>query len=76
MSTASLIEEALEFEKTHRSLKSRNDKIVGSKKAKQMVLAINEIYKVTKDEALMDIMKRITVVKRKLEKRLKGPIIV
>lgn len=72
MSTTELIQHALDFEKNHKAFKSRNDKIVASKEAKNIVLSINEIYKRNKDEKLMDIMKRITVIKRKLEKRLKG----
>lgn len=72
MSTADLIQEALNFEKDQKSFRTRNDKIIASKKAKEIVLSINEIYKKTKDDSLMDIMKRITEIKRRLEKRLKG----
>lgn len=72
MSTAELIQEALEFEKNHKSFKSRNDKIIASQKAKEIILSINEVYKKSKDQSLMDIMKRVTLIKRKLEKRLKG----
>ena len=67
-----LLQEANDFEKNHKSFRSRNEKILASKQAKELVLAINEFYKETRDEALMDVMKRITVIKRKLEKRLKG----
>jgi hypothetical protein len=37
-----------------------------------LVLGLNEIYKENKDPKIMDIMKRITVIKQKFEKRLKG----
>lgn len=74
MTTLNLIEEAIEFEKNHKSLKTRNEKIIASRKAKEIVLSINTIYKKNKDQNLMNIMKRITVIKQKLEKRLKGRI--
>jgi len=35
-------------------------------------LEINDVYKETKDSDLMDLMKRLTVIKQKIEKRLKG----
>ncbi|MEM7487216.1 MAG: hypothetical protein AAF348_18565 [Bacteroidota bacterium] len=51
---------------------STSDRVVASRKAKELVLTINEIYKKTKDSKLMDTMKRITIKKKKIEKRLKG----
>ncbi|KAB1157257.1 MULTISPECIES: hypothetical protein [Tenacibaculum] len=72
MSTVNLIQEALDFEKNHKKLRTRNDKILASRKAKEIILSINEIYKKTKDKSLMDIMKRLTLIKQKVEKRLKG----
>ena len=72
MSITVLLKEANELEQNQKSFKSRNDKIVASKKAKELILAINEFYKKSSDEGLMDVMKRITTIKRKLEKRLKG----
>jgi len=33
---------------------------------------LNEIYKKNKDSQIMDIMKRLTKIKQKIEKRLKG----
>jgi hypothetical protein len=75
MTTLNLIEEAIEFEKNHKSFRTRNEKIIASRRAKEIVLSINTIYKKNKDQNLMNIMKRITVIKQKLEKRLKGRII-
>lgn len=49
-----------------------SDRVTASREAKRLILAINEIYKKTKDEELMDLMKRLTDKKRKIEKRLKG----
>ncbi|WP_010517801.1 hypothetical protein [Croceivirga radicis] len=67
-----LLLKAEEFEKRPMSHMSTSDRVEASREAKQLVLAINEIYKKTKDSKLMDAMKRITVKKRKIEKRLKG----
>jgi biotin-(acetyl-CoA carboxylase) ligase len=67
-----LLKEAADLEENYKSFKSRNEKIIASKKAKELVLGINEVYKETKDTELMDLMKKITEIKIKLEKRLKG----
>ena len=72
MSITMLLQQADQLEKNYKLFRSRNEKILGSKQAKVLILSINEFYKETRDEALMDVMKRITVIKRKLEKRLKG----
>ena len=72
MSTTKLLKEVEDFELNYKSFKSRNEKIIASKRAKELVLEINEIYKETKDQTLMDAMKRMTVIKKKLEKRLLG----
>lgn len=70
------IEKALEFEQRKLTLKSTNDRILASKELKSLILGLNEIYKKTKNPELMDIMKRLTVIKRKVEKRLKLRITV
>lgn len=67
-----LINEALEFEQQKTTFKTTSDRILASRKAKDLILSLNEMYKVNKDAAIMDLMKRLTVVKRKIEKRLKG----
>jgi len=51
---------------------STSQRVEFSREAKELILGLNEIYKKTKDEEIMDIMKRLTVVKQKIEKRLKG----
>ena len=51
---------------------STSDRVVASREAKKLILAINEIYKQTKDADLMNLMKRLTDKKQKIEKRLKG----
>ena len=67
-----LIKEALDFELNYRSFKTRNEKVIASRKAKELILSINEFYKETKEDSLMDLMKKLTVVKKKIEVRLNG----
>ena len=66
-----IIEQALEFERSKISLKSIDDRIIASQRAKALILNLNEIYKQNKDQNIMDIMKRLTAIKRKIESRLK-----
>lgn len=67
-----LIHKALEFEKQKRSGLSTSDRVKISREAKSLILGLNEIYKEKKDAKIMDIMKRLTLIKQKIEKRLKG----
>jgi len=67
-----LINKALEFENQKRRSLSTSDRVKISREAKSLILALNEIYKEKKDAKIMDIMKRLTVIKRRIEKRLKG----
>jgi len=67
-----LINKALEFEKRKMKSLSTSDRVKLSREAKALILELNEVYKVDKDENIMDIMKRLTAKKRKIEKRLKG----
>jgi len=66
-----LVEKALEFEGRKLSLKTTNERILASREVKGLILGLNEIYKKTKNPELMDTMKRLTVIKKKIEKRLK-----
>jgi hypothetical protein len=70
------IQEANKFLDRRLSHMSTSDRVKASREAKSLVLGLNEIYKRTKDPKLMDIMKAITVKKQKIEKRIKGPIII
>lgn len=70
-----LINKALEFEQRKRRSLSTSDRVKIGREAKSLILDLNKIYKDKKDEHIMDIMKRLTVIKRKVEKRLKGPIL-
>jgi len=67
-----IIKKALEFEQRKSTFKTRNEKILASREVKQLILDLNEIYKQNKDIEIMDIMKRLTEIKRTIEKRLKG----
>tara|TARA_B100001109_G_C18472314_1_gene294041 strand:- start:112 stop:333 length:222 start_codon:yes stop_codon:yes gene_type:complete len=67
-----LIEKAIEFENRKHVYKSTNEKIVASREVKNLILELNEIYKENKDSDIMDMMKRLTIIKKKVEKRLKG----
>ncbi|QHI35717.1 hypothetical protein IMCC3317_10640 [Kordia antarctica] len=49
---------------------SRSDKIGASREAKRLILGLNEIYKEEQDPAIMEIMKRLTTLKKKYERRL------
>ena len=67
-----IIDKATEFENRKHVYKSTNEKIFASREVKSLILELNEIYKESKDSDIMDMMKRLTVIKRKVEKRLKG----
>lgn len=67
-----LIEKALEFENRKFKFVTTSDRILASREVKALILEINEEYKKSKDGELMDLMKRLTVIKQRIEKRLKG----
>lgn len=71
-----IISKALEFENRKISLKTTNERIIVSKEVKALILSLNEIYKQNKDQAIMDLMKRLTAIKRKAESRLKTKIYI
>lgn len=67
-----LMEKALEFEQRKLSFTTTSERIQASREVKSLILGLNEIYKETKDTEIMDVMKRLTLIKQKIEKRLKG----
>lgn len=67
-----IIERASEFEHRKHKFITTSDRIIASREVKGLILEINDIYKQNKDPELMDLMKRLTVIKQKIEKRLKG----
>ncbi|MDX1328244.1 MAG: hypothetical protein R3299_11125 [Arenibacter sp.] len=66
-----LIDRALEFEQRKMKSLSTSDRVALSREAKELILGLNEIYKQKKDAKIMDLMKRLTVIKQRVEKRLK-----
>ena len=71
-----VITQAMEFENRKLSSKSTNDRILASREVKSLILNLNEIYKVNKDQSIMDLMKRLTTIKRKVESRLKTHVTI
>lgn len=67
-----LIEKAIAFENRKMRFPTTSDRILASREAKALILSLNEIYKESKDSKIMDIMKRLTAIKQRIEKRLKG----
>lgn len=67
-----ILQRASEFENRKWSGITTSDRVQASRDLKQLILDINEQYKRTRDQQLMDSMKRLTAIKRKVEARLKG----
>ena len=67
-----IIDKALEFEQRKHTLKTTSERIESSREVKNLILSLNTVYKEQKDPEIMDLMKRLTVIKQKIEKRLKG----
>lgn len=67
-----LIERAEEFKTRKMRSLSTSDRVKLSREVKALILELNEVYKESKEEKIMDIMKELTVIKKKIEKRLKG----
>lgn len=67
-----LIDKAIEFENRKMRFPTTSDRILASREAKTLILSLNEMYKKSKDKKIMDIMKRLTAIKQRIEKRLKG----
>lgn len=67
-----IVEKGLEFEQRKHKFVTTSDRILAAREVKSLILGINEIYKKTKATELMDLMKRLTLIKQKIEKRLKG----
>lgn len=63
---------ALEFETRKMKFPTTSDRIMAAREAKDLILSLNEVYKKSKEEEIMDIMKRLTAIKQRIERRLKG----
>jgi hypothetical protein len=66
-----LLQRAEEFENRKWSRISTSERVQASRDLKSLILEINEVYKSTRDQHLMEVMKRLTGIKKKVEKRLK-----
>jgi hypothetical protein len=64
-----IIERATEFEHRKHKFITTSDRIIASREVKGLILEINDIYKENKDPDLMDLMKRLTVIKQKNRKK-------
>ena len=71
-SVKELLIQAEEYENLPMSHMSTSDRVKYSRECKSLVLAINEVYKESKDPELMEWMKRVTSKKQKIEKRIKN----
>ncbi|MBU2995176.1 hypothetical protein KO500_01970 [Cellulophaga baltica] len=71
-----VMERALEFESRKMSGMTTSNRVEASREVKALILELNDIYKVDKDAGIMDVMKRLTLIKRKIEKRLNGNLTV
>ena len=67
-----IVKQAEAFELKPVTFKTTSERIEASREVKSLILGVNEIYKIEKNPKLMDLMKRLTVIKQKIEKRLKG----
>ncbi|MDA9069361.1 hypothetical protein N8258_01975 [Algibacter sp.] len=67
-----IIDKALAFEQRRHTFKTTSERIESSREVKSLILGLNDVYKVEKNPEIMDLMKRLTVIKQKIEKRLKG----
>ena len=67
-----ILKEAEDFEQKRQTFRNTSDQIMASRKVKQLIQNLNEIYNLGYDPRIMDLMNRLNVVKQKIEERLKG----
>jgi hypothetical protein len=67
-----IIEKAEAFADGKHTFKTTSERIEASREVKDLILSLNDVYKKDKNQDIMDLMKRLTAVKQKIEKRLKG----
>ena len=66
-----LLQKAEEFESWKWSRITTSERVQASRELKDLILEINEVYNKSRDQHLMEVMKRLTAIKKKVEKRLK-----
>ena len=67
-----IIKKGEEFEQRKHVFKTTSERIKASREVKDLILSLNEIYKQDKDPAIMDLMKRLTAVKQKIDGEVWG----
>jgi hypothetical protein len=67
-----VVKKGQDFLEKKLKFKNTSERIEASREVKSIILGINELYKTNKDQSLMDLMKELTLIKQKIEKRLKG----
>ena len=70
--TMTAVKKGQDFLEKKLKFKNTSERIEASREVKSIILGINELYKTNKDQSLMDLMKELTLIKQKIEKRLKG----
>ena len=65
-----VVKQAEAFEQKPLTFKTTSERIEASREVKSLILGVNEIYKTSKDPQLMDLMKRLTTIKQKIEKKI------
>lgn len=66
-----ILQEAEQYNKMSMARMSYTDKVKASMQGKELVLSINEVYKKTNDPELMEVMKLVTIKKKKIDKKLR-----
>ncbi len=67
-----ILDKASAFEQRKLSFQNTSERIMASREVKELILGLNSIYKENQDPKIMDQMKRLTEIKKKIEVRLKG----
>jgi hypothetical protein len=69
-----LIQEATVFAERKKRFASRDEQIIAANTARDFVVKVNQFYKDDPQPALMDLMKSISAIKRKIEAKIKRPL--
>lgn len=69
-----LLQEATTFKQKKIPRASRDAQIETAHKARNLVLEINKFYKESKDPELMSMMKDLSTIKQKIERKIKRPL--
>ena len=72
-----IIKYAKEFERKDHSFKNSSDRIKASHEVNEIILVLSEIYEMGHDPVIMELIKRLMVTKKSIEKKLryKRPVV-